>query len=54
MTILEWIDLAKEKLKKCQVIDWRFNNIKSLNEVDKILNEIKELVRDEKDNTHRY
>jgi len=43
MTIKEWIEVARNKLEQAKVFDWRFNNLLQIEEVNKALNEIEEL-----------
>ena len=44
MKIKEWIEVARHKLDEASVTDWRFNNLKTIGEIRKILNEIEILV----------
>ena len=51
MTIKEWIQVARHKLDKVVVTDWRFHNEAEVMEVRKALNEIEELVDEQSGKT---
>ena len=49
MTVIEWIELAQDRIENSVVADYRFNNIKNIDEALKYLNKAKILL-----NEHQY
>ena len=47
MTAIEWIELAQERIELAVVADYRFNNIKNIDEALEFLNEAKALINEQ-------